>query len=82
MSAKLDELLFLIRQHDAFHELLTVVEAPGTPAYRPAMGDVEKQYAEWIFRSGRRMQHAIWRSFLIGESPDGGKEGPQQQEKS
>jgi hypothetical protein len=38
MSPKLKELLFLIRQHEAFQELLNVVESPEPKPYSPSKG--------------------------------------------
>lgn len=67
MSAQLDELFFLIRQHAAFQELL---KGPGEPPtvkpFKPSE-DADAQFADFIFRSGRRQQHESWRQFLIGE---------------
>lgn len=66
MTKQLDELLFLIRQHPAKNELL---EGPGLPEakeYRPG-SDPAAQWAEHIYRSGRRLQDNAWRQFLIGE---------------
>lgn len=73
MSKALDELLFTIRQHPAYQELLDAVETPPVQEFKES-GDAQKQYADYIYRSGRRRQHIIWRHFLIGE--------PSQQEKS
>jgi len=65
MSPQLKELLFLIRQHGAFQELLTIIESPEPKPYSPSKaGAVVEQQADWIFRSGRRAQHELWRSFL------------------
>ena len=66
MSQQLKELLFAIRQHPAFHELLAGVEAPPVTDFKPS-GDAQKQYADYILRSGRRVQNESWRQFLIGE---------------
>ena len=68
MSPQLEELLFLIRQHPAKDEFL---KGPGTPEakdYRPG-ADPTTQWAEHIYRSGRRQQDNAWRQFLIGEQP-------------
>jgi hypothetical protein len=73
VSKALDELLFTIRQHAAFQELLGAVGAPDIVHFKPS-GNADAQFAEFIFRSGRRLQHESWRQFLIGE--------PSQQEKS
>lgn len=67
MSKSLDELLFSIRQHPAFQELLSSLDPPGAKHYRPGE-DPQMQYAEFIFRSGRRLQHESWRQFLIGDT--------------
>lgn len=65
MSKALDDLLFKIRQDPAFKELLDAVEAPHFKAF--SLGkEPHAQYAEHIFRSGRRLQHESWRQFLIG----------------
>lgn len=65
MSPQLKELLFLIRQHEAFQEFLNVVESPEPKPYSPTKGGtVVEQQADWIFRSGRRVQHQLWRSVL------------------
>lgn len=74
MSKQLEELLFTIRQHPAFTELLANVGKPEAKEFSPSAGDPAAQYAEHIFRSGRRRQHEAWRLFLIGE--------PSEQEKS
>lgn len=66
MSKQLDELLFTIRQHPAFPELLEAVATTPVKEFKES-GDAQKQYAEYIFRSGRRLQHDHWRQFLIGE---------------
>ena len=73
MSKLLDELLFTIRQHPAYPELLDAVGQPEIKPFRSS-GRPDEQYADHIFRSGARRQHDIWRQFLIGE--------PSQQEKS
>ncbi len=66
MSKQLDELLFTIRQHPAFPELLNAIGAPDIKPFRPS-GRPDEQYADHIYRSGRRVQHESWRQFLIGE---------------
>lgn len=65
MNKELAELLFLIRQHPAFPDLLKEIETPEPRAYSPAKaGTVAEQQADWIFRSGRKQQHLLWQSFL------------------
>jgi hypothetical protein len=66
MSTPLDELLFTIRQHPAFADLLAGVTCPDLKPYRPS-GRPDEQYANHIYQSGARRQHDIWRQFLIGE---------------
>jgi len=72
MSQQLNELLFTIRQHAAFKELLSSVEAPAIRDFKPS-GDPQAQYADHIYRSGRRLQHDCWLQFLIG-NPTSDKE--------
>lgn len=74
MTDALRELLFEIRQHAAFKELLGSIEAPQIKAFRQGE-DAGQQHADHVFRSGRRLQDQLWRQFLIGEPPS-------QQEKS
>ena len=66
MSKTLEELLLTIRQHPGFKEMLAAIEPPDAKPYRPGQ-DTMAQYADYIFRSGRRLQNDIWRQFLIGE---------------
>lgn len=66
MSARLEDLLFLIRQHPAKDELLQGPGLPEVKEYRPG-GDPIAQMAENIYRSGRRLQDNNWRQFLIGD---------------
>lgn len=55
----------MMRQHEAFPELLKAVEAPEPKAYSPTKaGSVAEQQADWIFRSGRKAQHQLWQAFL------------------
>ena len=73
MSPQLKELLFLIRQHGAFAELLQAVETPEPKPYSPSKaGSVAEQNADWIFRSGRKAQHELWRSFLTENTAPSG----------
>ncbi len=66
MSKLLDELLFTVRQHPAFQELLTTVGQPEIKPFQPS-GRPDEQYANHIYRSGARRQHDMWRQFLIGD---------------
>jgi hypothetical protein len=74
MSQALNELLFAMRQHPAFKELLEAVGAPEITKFSPAKGNSADQFAEHVFRSGARRQHDNWLQFLIGEpTSDKGK---------
>ena len=66
MSPALNELLFALRQHSAFQELLKAVEAPPIGDFKPS-GDLHKQTTDYIFRSGARRQHECWLQVLIGD---------------
>jgi hypothetical protein len=73
MSPQCKELLFLIRQHGAFQEFLNMVETPEPKPYSPSKaGAVAEQNADWIFRSGRKAQHELWRSFLTENTAPSG----------
>lgn len=69
MSPDLKELLFLIRQHSAFGELLKAIPAPEPKHYRHGKDGLNEQMADWIHRSGRRQQHSVWLSFLTEGEP-------------
>lgn len=71
MTPQLKDLLFLIRQHDAFQELLKAIPAPQPKDYRPSE-DPQKQWAEFIFRSGQQRQAQAWQSFLTESAPEAG----------
>lgn len=82
MSPDLKDLLFTIRQHSAFRELLACVEAPQPKAYSPSKAAMtQEQMSDWIYRSGRKAQHDLWMSFLTDNSAShGGIPNPSQQE--
>lgn len=81
MTPGLRDLLFTIRQHPSFREFVDAIECPEARAYSPSKGAADAQSAEWIYRSGRKAQHELWRSFLTDNSAsDGGKTNPSQQE--
>lgn len=84
MSQGLRDLLFTMRQHPAFPELLKAVDAPEPKQFRARSDETaDQQMADWIHRSGRKQQHTIWLDFLMnGDPPQGGSNGPSQQEKS
>lgn len=72
-SEALDSLLFTIRQHPGFQELLKAVEFPAMPEYK--RGDtLEAMGAKSVFASGQRSQHKNWLVVLTG------KPEPSQQE--
>ena len=82
-AAGLRDLLERMREHPAFGELLSALEAPGIKGYRPSKDEgPEAQKADWVFRSGRRQQHELWRQFLATHVPPEGEAKPSQQEKS
>lgn len=66
MTPTLKELLFAIRQHPGFQELLKGPGAPEAKDYRPGVPFFEHA-AEQAYRSGRRQQDNAWRQFLIGD---------------
>lgn len=68
MTADLKELLWLMRQHKAFHELLDHLSHEHAKPFRPS-GDGQKQVHDWIFASGRTMENDLWRSFLTEAQP-------------
>lgn len=78
MSAALKDLLFTMRQHPAFEELLSSVDAAPVQAYKSSQPVMEQQ-AEWIFRSGRQRQDKIWRDFLTEQVPQDGEDNEERQ---
>jgi hypothetical protein len=84
MSAGLRDLLFTMRQHPCFPELLKMVTVPEVKQYRPNKGEgPEAQYAEWIFRSGQQRQQENWLNALTEFNPPiGGVSETSQTEKS
>lgn len=82
MSESLRELLFAMRQHPAFPEMIEHVARmnPANVEYKNSRSeDVAKQQAEWIFRSGRRAQHSLLQSFLTDYDPRSGSTHSQQE---
>lgn len=71
MTPELKELLFLIRQHPGYQDLLKAVELPVTREFKPS-GDAQQQWSDFIFRSGMQRQHKAWQSFLTESAPDAG----------
>lgn len=67
MSPALKSLLFSIRQHAAFEEFKSAVEAPAIKPYRPKdAAQIEHSRAQWIYESGQLAQHERWLVFLTG----------------
>lgn len=64
-SEGLRELLAFLRDHPCFTEFMAQIEAPTVKSFRQSE-PTDKQTADWIFQSGRRLQHESWRQFLIG----------------
>lgn len=63
----LDDLLFAIRQHPAFQELLKSVEAPKVRPFTPKdAAQIEQSRAQWIYESGQLKQHQNWIARLTG----------------
>lgn len=63
----LEDLLFAIRQHPAFQQLLAKVERPNVKPYRPAdAAQIERSRADWIYQSGQLDQHKRWLVLLTG----------------
>lgn len=67
-SDALADLLFRIRQHAAFPELLEAVERPRLRTFNPARDvDLEISRNSWVYTSGRIKQHNDWVLFLTGQ---------------
>lgn len=70
MSEVLKSLLFVIRQHDGFDELLKSVQAPRLPRYVPTKGETLETFgAKSVFASGEQAQHERWLTLLTGQVP-------------
>lgn len=75
MSASLRDLLFTMRQHPGFPDLLKAFDAhvATVPSYSPRKkaGDdgAQDQYANWIYRSGQNAQQRSCRMFLTDFDP-------------
>jgi hypothetical protein len=69
MKEQLKDLLFRIRQHPGFQELLHTLEPPGLPRYRKSKAlDVATMGAETIYASGALDQHERWIALLTGQA--------------
>lgn len=71
MTPALKDLLFLIRQHPGYQDLLNAVGVPIPREYKLSQ-PADQQWADFIFRSGRRAEHDAWQSFLTSAAPDAG----------
>lgn len=81
-SPALKDLLFSMRQHAGFVELLKAATPPQMPTYRPSKPDTLEQLgARTVFASGQADQHERWIVLLTGQVPERETE-PSQQEKS
>ena len=68
-SASLIELLYLIRGHASFKELLQAVETPRISPFRPSdAAKPEESRAKWILESGKLANHENWIAMLTGNS--------------
>jgi hypothetical protein len=69
MTEQLKDLLFRIRQHAGFQDLLGAVETPRLPRYKRSKGlDLTAIGAETVYASGALDQHASWIALLTGAS--------------
>lgn len=67
-SSALADLLFHIRQHPAFNELLEQVPRPRVRPIEPSASlTLEQVGVQTSFDSGRRKQDNAWRTVLTGE---------------
>lgn len=74
MSAVLDSLLLMLRQHEGYREFLSAVERPRIrPFVKSKAANVEQSRSEWVFESGQLMQHETWLQFLSGTVPQDGE---------
>lgn len=67
MTPVLKDLLFTIRQHDGYRELLAMVERPQITLFR--VSDAEKSEtarSRFIYQSGQVAQHDQWLAALTG----------------
>lgn len=78
-SSSLSDLLFHIRQHPAFPELLRAVEKPRLPRFKKSMKTIEEMGAQTLFVSGQLAQDDTWRTILTGDSPSGEDQASQQE---
>lgn len=70
MNPVLVDLLAHLRQHPAFKDLLTAVEAPRLPPFKTSQAqDPHKAFGLYAYHSGRRYQHDAWLELLTGAPP-------------
>lgn len=66
-STALKDLLFSMRQHAGFQELLRAVQTPQLPRFkRSEKKTIEEIGAETLFASGQLEQHKSWLTLLTG----------------
>lgn len=72
MSEQLKALLYTVRQHPAFADLLKAVERPKLPRFKVNSGETADQFgARAIHVSGQQAQHDRWIALLTNDSPQG-----------
>jgi hypothetical protein len=70
MTPALKDLLFNIRQHPGYADLLSEIERPRLKPYRPSdQTALDVLGAKTSFVSGQIVQDNAWRSLLTGEEP-------------
>lgn len=74
MSDGLRDLLFVMRQHPSFKELLSFVDAPAVEPFH--MGAPDTQTMRWVYRSGMQAQHSRWLEYLVDYNPPQNGFGP------
>lgn len=74
MNDALKELLFNIRQHAGYQDLLKAVETPRLPRFRRSETiSLEEFGAKAAFESGRLSQHENWIALLTGSKATDGE---------
>jgi hypothetical protein len=80
MTPALQSLLFEIRQHAGFQDLLKAVTPPTPPRYSPHRAEtLETMGAKTVFASGEQAQHERWITILTGTVPARETETSQQE---
>lgn len=71
MTESLKALLFTIRQHPSYPELLEAAPKPRRQKFKPLNGEIIDQFAKAIHAAGMQDMHDQWIAFLTGDSPQG-----------